>query len=194
MTRRAPASRVRRAGTSSRSAVTVEVLVCGAPDRGDDGAAIAAMAFLGNRVPDDVQVRVIGELDIDDLLAIPTEAGVVIVDAAIGLRAGRVMELALGGLIGREDGPRPRSSHALAFPEVVGLADFMRGRPLRGRVVVIGGSAFGLGASLSAPVAAALPTLATAVLDAVEDVRAEVRTTDTTVSQASLASATSDVV
>lgn len=194
MTRRAPATRAWRAGTSARRAVTVEVLVCGAPDRGDDGAAIAAMPFLGDRVADDVQVRVIGELDIDDLLAIPTDAGVVIVDAAIGLRAGRIMELALGGLIGREDGPRPRSSHALAFPEVVGLADFMRGRPLHGRVVVIGGSAFGLGANLSGPVAAALPTLATAVLDAVDDVRAEVRTTAGTATTASLANATSDVV
>ena len=32
----------------------------------------------------------------------------------------RIVELPLTGLIGREDGPRPRSSHALAFPEVIG--------------------------------------------------------------------------
>ena len=112
------------------------------------------------------------QLDIDDLLAVPPDAGVVIVDTAIGIRAGRIVELPLTGLIGRDDGPHPRSSHALAFPEVVGLADFMRGRPLGGRVVVIGGASFGLGEPFSRAVAAALPALATAILDAVEDVAA----------------------
>jgi hydrogenase maturation protease len=154
----------------------VEVLVCGTPDRSDDGAAIAAATLIGQHAAAGVRIRVVGSLDIDDLLAVPPAAGVVIVDAAVGIRAGRIVELPLTGLIGRDDGPRPRSSHALAFPEVVALASFIRGRPLSGRVVVIGGSSFGFGAPFSRPVAAALPALATAILDAVEDVRSTVAT------------------
>lgn len=160
---------------ASVPAIAVEVLVCGAPDRGDDGAPIAAAALIGDRAATNVRIRIVGQLDIDDLLAVPATAGVVIVDAAIGLRGGRIVELPLTGLIGREDGPRPRSSHALAFPEVVGLAEFIRGRPMCGRVVVIGGSSFGLGEALSPAVAAALPALTTAVLDAVDDVSSDSR-------------------
>lgn len=151
--------------------VAVEVLVCGSPDRGDDGAAIAAAALIGPHAGDDILIRVVGSLDIDDLLVVPVDTGVVIVDAGVGIRAGRIVELALTGLIGRDGGPRPRSSHALAFPDVISLADFIRGRPLCGRVVVIGGASFGFGAPFSRPVAAALPALAMAILDAVDDVR-----------------------
>ena len=174
-TRRAPVTPTAEPGRT----VAVEVLVCGSPDRGDDGAAIAAAALLDKQADDNVRIRVVGSLDIDHLLAVPADAGVVIVDAAVGIRAGRIVELPLTGLIGREDGPRPRSSHALAFPEVIGLADFIRGRPLCGRVVVIGGASFGFGEPFSRPVASALPALATAVLDAVEDVRAAAITAGT---------------
>ena len=153
------------------SILPVEVLVCGAPDRGDDGAAIAAAALIGQHAAADVRVQVVGQLDIDDLLAVPAGAGVVIVDTAIGIHAGHILTLPLSGLIGREDGLHPRSSHALAFPEVVALAEFMRGRPFYGRVVVIGGCSFGLGAPYSRAVATALPALRTAILDAVEEVR-----------------------
>jgi hydrogenase maturation protease len=150
----------------------VEVLVCGAPDRGDDGAPIAAAGLIEEHPVPDVRVRVVGQLDIDDLLAIRAGAGVVIVDAAIGIRAGHIVTLPLSGLIARDDGIHPRSSHALTFPEVVALAEFLRGRPLCGRVVVIGGCSFGLGEPFSRSVAAALPALGSAILDAVEDVRA----------------------
>ena len=149
----------------------VEVLVCGAPDRGDDGAPIAAAALIGRHPVADVRVQVVGQLDIDDLLAVPAGAGVVIVDAAIGIHAGHILTLPLSGLIGREDSLHPRSSHALAFPEVVALAQFMRGRPFYGRVVVIGGCSFGLGAPYSRAVATALPALESAILEAVDEVR-----------------------
>ncbi len=149
----------------------VEVLVCGAPDRGDDGAPMAAAALIGQPAVADVRVQIVGQLDIDDLLAVPDGAGVVIVDAAIGIHAGHILTLPLSGLIGREDGLHPRSSHALAFPEVVALAEFMRGRPFCGRVVVIGGCSFGLGAPYSRAVTIALPALGSAILEAVDEVR-----------------------
>lgn len=153
------------------SAVAVEVFVCGSPDRGDDGAPIAASGLLRGGLPPDVAVRVVGQLDVDDLLSIPPGAGVVIVDAATGIDPGAIVDLALTGLIGQQDGVRPRSSHALALPEVVGLAEMIRGWPLRGRIVAIGGAQFGLGEPFSWPVAAALPVLSDAILEAVGHVR-----------------------
>lgn len=165
----------RSAGSASllrgHQAVAVEVLVCGSSDRGDDGAPIAATGSLGTSLPSDVAVRTVGQLDIDDLLSIPRDAGVVVVDAATGIDAGAVVELPLSGLIGQAEQIHPRSSHALAIREVVGLAEMIRGRPFRGRIVAIGGSQFGLGRPFSRRVAAGLPTLATTILDAVEDVR-----------------------
>ena len=63
----------------------VEVLVCGSPDRGDDGAPAVATASLAGHLPSTVQVRVIGQLDIDDLLSVPPGARVIVVDAATGI-------------------------------------------------------------------------------------------------------------
>jgi hydrogenase maturation protease len=156
-----------RFGPAAQS-VAVEVLVCGSPDRGDDGAPMAAAAVLRDHMSDDVRIRIIGHLDIDDLLAVPTGARVVIVDTAVGIRPGHIVELPLTGLVGREDGLRPRSSHALAFPEVIGLAELIRGRPVQGRIVAIGGMAFGLGATLSPRVAKAIPALVAAVREAMD--------------------------
>jgi hydrogenase maturation protease len=168
MTDRAPARDGARPGRSrpGMPSIATDVLVCGSSDRGDDGAPIAAAAALRADLPDDVRIRVVGRLDIDDLLDVPAGARVVIVDAAIGIRPGEIVELPLTGLL------RPRSSHALAIPEVIGLAGLLRGRPLEGRVVVVGGVAFGLGASLSPSVARAIPALVRAIRDAVERDRA----------------------
>jgi hydrogenase maturation protease len=147
------------------------VVICVSPDRGDDGAPLAAATVLRQDLPADVRVRTVGQLDIDDLLAVTTDAGVVIVDAAVGIRPGQIVEIPLNGLVAREDRLRPRSSHALAFPEVIGLAEVMRGRPMRGLIVAIGGKAFGLGAAFSPRVARAIPTLVAAVRDAIQRVR-----------------------
>ena len=92
----------------------------------------------------------------------------IVVDAATGIPPGRIVDLPLDGLVDRDDRLRPRSSHALGFPEVIGLATLIRGRPLAGRIVAIGGSKFGLGAALSDRVARAIPALAKAVSDAAE--------------------------
>jgi len=153
--------------------VHVEVLICGSPDRGDDGAACVAAPLLTGTLPTDVHVRVVGQLDIDDLLRLPAGAMAVVVDAATGIRPGRVVSLPLDGLVGGHAAIRPRSSHALAFPEVVGLAALIRGRPIRGRIVAIGAAEFALGAALSKHVGAGIPTLVDAVQDAIEQLRQE---------------------
>ena len=169
MTRALAARRPRPARDGA--GVAVEVLVCGSPDRGDDGAPMAVMGRLRGQLPLDVSLRAVGQLDVDDLLSIPLGAGVVIVDAATGIDPGIIVDLALTGLIGQPDGVHPRSSHALAMPEVVGLAEMLRGRPLRGRIVAIGGAHFGLGSSFSRPVTAALDPLSDAIVQAVASVR-----------------------
>lgn len=156
--------------TARPASTVVEVLVCGSPDRGDDGAPIAASGLILGRLPSDAVVRVVGQLDVDDLLSVPPGAGVVIVDAATGIDPGRIVDLPLTGLIG-QDVVQPRSSHALTLPEVVGLAEMLRGRPLRGRVVAIGGTRFGLGKPFSPTVASALQTLADAIVAAIDEAR-----------------------
>ena len=97
--------------------IHVEVLACGAPDRGDDGAAVIAVGPAGRRAADDVRIRIVGQLDIDDLLAVPTGAGAIVVDTAVGVDPGWIVEIPFSGLAGRESGIRPRSSHALSIPE-----------------------------------------------------------------------------
>jgi hydrogenase maturation protease len=161
-----PASPARRG-----PAIAVEVLVCGSSDRGDDGAPLAAMELLRASLPRDVALRVVGQLDVLDLLSVPPGAGVVIVDAATGIDPGAIVDLALTGLIGQPDRIRPRSSHALALPEVVAVAETIGGRPVRGRIVVIGGAQFGLGEPFSWPVWAALRPLSDAILEAIGQLR-----------------------
>ena len=150
--------------------ILVEILVCGSLDRGDDGAALAAAPGIRERLPSDVRIKVVGTLDIDDLLAVPKGASVVIVDAAIGIPPGQVVTLPLTGLIDR-DGIRPRSSHALAFPEVIGLAELLRGAPMIGEIVAVGADRFTPGKPLRRIVTAAIPALVEATLDSVDRTR-----------------------
>ena len=149
----------------------VEVLACGGPDRGDDGAAVIAVGRLADALPADVRTRIVGQLDIDDLLAVPMGAGVVVADSALGVDPGWIVEIPFSGLAGREAGIRPRSSHALSIPETVAVASIIRGHPLPGIVVAIGGVDFGLGEALSWPVASALDAFVLAIADAVGRVR-----------------------
>jgi len=153
------------------STTLVEVLACGGPDRGDDAAAVIAVARLADALPEDVRTRLVGQLDIDDLLAVAPGAGAIVVDTAVGIDPGWIVEIPFSGLVGRESGIRPRSSHALSIPETIGVASIIRGRPLQGMVVAIGGVDFGLGEALSWPVATAMDAFVLAIADAVSRVR-----------------------
>jgi hydrogenase maturation protease len=149
----------------------VEILVCGSADRGDDGAPIVAAALLQGRLPDGVRMQIVGGIDVEHLLELPDGAGFVIVDAATGLLPGEVVDLPAGSLRGRRDEPRPRSSHSIAFSEVIGLAELIRDTPLNGRIVAIGGAEFRLGSTLSPPVAGSIPRLVSTILEAIAGVR-----------------------
>jgi hydrogenase maturation protease len=149
----------------------VEVLACGAPDRGDDGAGVLAVGRLADLLPGDVRTRIVGQLDIDDLLSVPSGAGAVVVDTVVGVDPGWIVEIPFSGLAGREAGIQPRSSHALSIPETVAVASIIRGRPLQGMVVAIGGVDFGLGEALSWPVASGMDAFVLAIVDAIRRVR-----------------------
>jgi hydrogenase maturation protease len=157
--------RATRQSTRVGPQVNVEILVCGSAGRGDDGAGPAVVPLVQAHLPPGIRLRVVGQLDIDDLLGIPTGAGVVIADAASGIPVGQIVTMPLDGLIDSEV-IRPRSSRALAFPEVIGFANMLRGKPLRGEIVAIGARRFGPGTPLSRRVAIALPALADAILRA----------------------------
>lgn len=143
----------------------VVVLVCGASDRGDDGAALEVADRVRARLPADARLRVVGQLDVEDLLDIPPEASVVVADAAVGPPPGAIVDVSLDGDRGG-DAVRPRSTHALAVREAIDLAAALRERPFRGRIVAIGGAQFGLGAPLSPAVERGLPAFAQAILTA----------------------------
>lgn len=154
--------------------VLVEVLACGDPDRGDDGASVVALASLAPGLPPDVTVRRVAQLDIDDLLAVPAGAGAVVVDTASGVDPGWVVEIPFMGFAGRESGIHARSADTLSRPETVGVASMIRGRPLVGVLVAIGGTSFGSGEALSWPVESGLCSFRVAIADAIDRVRAQV--------------------
>jgi hydrogenase maturation protease len=154
-----------------RPRIAVEILVCGNADRADDGVGIAVADALRGHLPADVRLRIVGQLQVDDLLAVPAGAAVIVIDAATGVRGGRVVGLPLDGLFGRDDDLRPRSSHALGFREVLGVAEVIRGHPLAGRIVAVGGVRFGLGGPMSPSVVRAIPAMVAAVEAAIDELR-----------------------
>ncbi len=156
---------------ASRPTTRVELLACGAADCGDDGAPFVAVATLVGGLPDDVAIRAVERLDIDDLLAVPPGAGVVVVDTVLGIDPGWVIQIPFDGLVGRGSELVLRSSKALSIPGTIGLASMIHGRPMVGIVVVIGGVNFGFGDALSWPVVAGLGTYRLSILDAIERVR-----------------------
>lgn len=83
---------------------TVRLLVCGAADRGDDGAALAAVAHLLPALPDDlrstISIQRCGQLGPMDLVP-PSgrcEAIPVVLDTVVGVEPGTVVTLPLSML------------------------------------------------------------------------------------------------
>ena len=151
----------------------VEVLVCGWPRHGDDAAACVALEYLAPTLGSDVRTRRVGQLALDDLLAVVPGAGVVVVDTAIGLAPGWTVEFAINGLSGRASGIHPRASFALSTPETLEVVSIIRDAPMVGMVVVIGGLDFGLGEPLSWPVLGGMDAFVLAIADAVDRVRGQ---------------------
>jgi hydrogenase maturation protease len=147
------------------------VLACGDELRGDDGVALAAVGALPPAVLAHAEVRIVGAVAVEDLVALPVGSRVVIVDAVAGPAPGQLVELELAALHGRASdlaapgvpAVSPTSSHQLPLPEVVALAGLLRDAPLEGRFVGVGIGSVAFGSGLSEPVAAAVPALTEAV-------------------------------
>jgi Ni,Fe-hydrogenase maturation factor len=134
---------------------SVRLLVCGNADRGDDGAALSAVATLLPSLPaallERLEVRRCGQV-------------AVVVDAAVGISPGRVVTMPIGAITADGIAPTPRSSHELPIDQVLGLAATLRpgGLP-EGTFVGIGGRRFGYGRPLSRSVRLNMATFQAAI-------------------------------
>jgi hydrogenase maturation protease len=126
----------------------LRLLVCGSADRGDDGAALQAVAHILPRLDATVrqrlEVRRCVQLDATDLIDVAPGETCLILDTVVGVEPGSVVELDLDELASRTS-ISPRSSHALSIEQVLGLARAVRGALPDGRFVGIGGKWFGFG-------------------------------------------------
>ena len=94
---------------------SVRLLICGNADRGDDGAALSAVATLLPSLPsallERLEVRRCGHLRVEDLLDVPAGELAVVVDAAVGIPPGHVVTLPIWQIVADPAAPTPRSSH-----------------------------------------------------------------------------------
>ena len=138
----------------------VRIVVCGNADRGDDGAALSAVATLLPTLPHrllaKVEVRRCLELHVEDLLDLPAGVACLILDAVAGVDPGTIVRSPISDLLVRP-AFTPRSSHELPIDLVVGLAEIIREAPVVGTFVGVGGHGFDYGAPLSRAVRAAIP-------------------------------------
>jgi hydrogenase maturation protease len=147
---------------------SVRLLVCGNADRGDDGAALSAIATLLPSLPhallECLEVRRCGHLRVEDLVDVPAGEVAIVVDAAVGIAPGHVVTLPIRRIAADPGSPSPRSSHELPVDQVLGLADALRpgGLP-EGSFVGIGGRRFGYGRPLSRSVRINMPTFQAAI-------------------------------
>jgi hydrogenase maturation protease len=129
-------------------APTVRLLVCGSADRGDDGAALFAVAHVLPRldavVRQRLEVRRCEQLDATDLIDVADGEACIVLDTVVGIEPGSIVECSLEELA-RRSAVGPRSSHALPIDQVLAIADAVRGGMPRGRFVGIGGKLFGYG-------------------------------------------------
>jgi hydrogenase maturation protease len=127
-------------------APTVRLLVCGSADRGDDGAALFAVAHVLPRleaaVRERLEVRRCEQLDATDLIDVAEGEACIVLDTVVGIEPGAIIECPLEELAGRS-AVAPRSSHALPIDQVLAIADAVRGGLPRGTFVGIGGKWFG---------------------------------------------------
>jgi hydrogenase maturation protease len=157
----------------------LRILICGTADRGDDGAALAAISHVLPGLPDPIrgriEIRRCPQLDVTDLLDIGPGEAVVVVDTVVGVEPGLVITMSLEELARRPAGIAPRSSHALSVDDALLIAEAVRGALPAGTFVGIGGRWFGYGERFSRSVKAGLPAFATAIRASIEELLAVVR-------------------
>lgn len=129
-------------------APTLRLLVCGSSDRGDDGAALRAVAHLLPGLDEDIrrqlEVRRCVQLDATDVIDVSDGEACLVLDTVVGVEAGSIIEVGLDELADRPT-VAPRSSHALPIDQTLGIARAVRGALPSGAFVGIGGKWFGFG-------------------------------------------------
>jgi len=154
----------------------LRILVCGTADRGDDGAALAAISHVLPELPEAlrarIEVRRCPQLDVTDLLDIGVGESAVVVDTVVGIEPGTVITMSLDDLARRPAGIAPRSSHALSVDDALLIAEVVRGTLPAGTFVGIGGRWFGYGERFSRSVKGSLPAFADAIRRSIEELLA----------------------
>ena len=154
----------------------LRILVCGTADRGDDGAALAAISHVLPELPEPlrgrIEIRRCPQLDVTDLLDVGAGEAVVVVDTVVGVEPGHVVTMSLDELARRPAGVAPRSSHALSVDDALLIAEAVRGSLPTGSFVGIGGRWFGYGERFSRSVKASLPAFAAAIRTSIEELLA----------------------
>jgi hydrogenase maturation protease len=144
-------------------APSVRLLICGAADRGDDGAALTAIArllpTLGPATLERLEVRRCLQLDPLDLIDVAPDQSCLVIDTVLGIEPGSVIAIPLQDISSGHSAVAPRSSHALPIEQVLGIAAAIRGTLPAGTFVGIGGKWFGFGARHSRAVTAGLGDL-----------------------------------
>ena len=161
-----PVSRQRPPGAPpGRTRRRVRVIVCGTEDRGDDWLGPAAVAALPAAVTGLAEIRVVGQLGVDDLLTVPRGDPCLIVDAALGSTPGRLIVMPLERVAARAgaDAIGPRTSHELPIDQMLRLVEVLRGELPSGTFMGLGGLQFRYGRGLSRPVRAALPAFTASI-------------------------------
>lgn len=151
-------------------APTVRLLVCGSADRGDDGAALRAVAHvlprLDPRVLERLEVRRCQQLDAADLIDVADGESCLVLDTVVGIEPGSVVAIPLDELADRR-AVSPRSSHALPIDQVLGIARAVRGALPPGAFVGIGGRWFGFGQVRSRAIRDGMPEFEASIEDAI---------------------------
>ena len=154
----------------------LRILICGTADRGDDGAALAAISHVLPELPEPlrgrIEIRRCPQLDVSDLLDIGPGEAVVVVDTVVGVEPGRIVTMSLDELARRPAGVAPRSSHALSVDDALLIAEALRGAMPAGTFVGIGGRWFGYGERFSRAVKGNLPAFAVAIRASIEELLA----------------------
>jgi hydrogenase maturation protease len=152
-------------------APSIRLLVCGSADRGDDGAALHAVARLLPRLEPGLrqrlEVRRCPQLDAVDLIDVAEGEACVVMDTVVGIEPGDVVEIPLDELVTRK-GVAPRSSHALPIDQVLGITMAIRGAVPEGTFVGIGGKWFGFGQVQSRALRQGMPAFERAAEAAIE--------------------------
>ncbi len=140
---------------------SVRLFVCGTAERGDDGAALSAVATLLPVLPsallERLEVRRCGHLRAEDILGMPAGEIAVVIDAATGVPPGHVVALPIRTLGDTSGGPMPRSflESGLEATFAAAHAETPDAMP-EGIFIGIGGRRFGYGRPLSRSVRLAM--------------------------------------